>query len=145
MAKTRRAAAPAHRHLRVERWDVLGFAGLVLSALGLTAFIGLFSRDGFVVAASGAAYIEIFGRAAPIAAIASGLVGPALLLSGVRKRPAISPAHVAAAVVFVLGLTGLVGLAAPENASASASGGWIGQFIGPGLAVGVGEFAQHSD
>ena len=139
MAKTRRAAAPAQRHLRVERWDVLGFAGLVLSALGLTAFIGLFSRDGFVVAASGAAYIEIFGRAAPIAAIASGLVGPALLLSGVRKRPAISPAHVAAAVVFVLGLTGLVGLAAPENASASASGGWIGQFIGPGLAVGVGE------
>ena len=138
MAKTRRAAAPAPRPLRMERWDVLGVVGLVFSALGLTAFIGLFSRDGFVVAASGAAYIEVFGRAAPIAAISCVLVGPGLLLSGVRRRPIFGLGHVAAAVAFVLGLTALAGLAAPEDALAADSGGWIGRFIGHGLAASVG-------
>ena len=138
MAKTRRAAAPAPRKLRVERWDLLGLLGIILSALGLTAFIGLFSRDGFVVAASGAAYIEVFGRAAPIAALASVLVGPAVLLAGVRKRPVMGVGHVGAAVVFVLGLAALVGLAAPEGALPADSGGWIGRFIGHGLAASVG-------
>ena len=138
MAKTRRAAAPAPRPTRMERWDALGLVGIVLSALGLTAFIGLFSRDGFVVAASGAVFIEVFGRAASIAALACILVGPALLLSGVRKRPIIGPGHVAAAVVFVLGLAALVGLAAPEDALAAHSGGWVGRFIGHGLAASVG-------
>ncbi|MDE2990371.1 MAG: DNA translocase FtsK [Chloroflexota bacterium] len=138
MAKTRRAAAPAPRPLRMERWDGLGLVGILLTALGLTAFIGLFSRDGFVVAASGAAFIEVFGRAASIAAIASVAVGPALLLNGVRKRPVIGAGHVVAAVVFVLGLAALVGLAAPEEALAADSGGWIGRFIGHGLAASMG-------
>ena len=55
-----------------------------------------------------------------------------------RKRPVIGAGHVVAAVLFVLGLAALVGLAAPEDAPAAVSGGWIGRFIGHGLAATMG-------
>ena len=103
MARTRRAAAPVPRSVRLERWDVLGFIGFALAGIGVLAFIGIFTREGFVVAAVGAAFAEVFGRAAPIAAIVSALLGPPLLLSGTRRQASIGIGHIVAAVVFVLG------------------------------------------
>lgn len=144
MAKTQRAAAPAPRAVRLERWDVLGFVGCALAGIGILALIGIFTREGFVVAAVGAAFAEIFGRTAPIAAIASTLVGPPLLLSGTRRQVAIGIGPIVAAVVFVLGLSGLAGLAASEITATAEGGGWIGKILGEGLAAGVGEVPAYA-
>ena len=129
MAKTGRAPSPRPRRVRVERWGVVGFVGFGLAAIGVLAFIGIFTQEGFVVATVGAAFTDIFGRAAPVAAVASAIVGPPLLLSGVQRRAVVHVGHVLAAVVFVLSLTGLTGDRA----------GWIGRMFSDGLAAGVGE------
>ena len=139
MPKTRKSAAGGASGLRVERWDVLGFLGFMLGALGLLALIGQFSRDGLVVAAVGTGMAEIVGRAAPLAALALLVLGPVILVAGARRRLIIGRGHLAAVLLFVTALTALADLAARDGAPAvSQAGGWIGRRVGDGLFVSVG-------
>ena len=139
MPKTRKSAAGGASGLRVERWDILGFLGFMLGALGLLALIGQFSRDGLVVAAVGTGMAEVVGRAAPLAALALLVLGPVILIAGARRRLIIGRGHLAAVPLFVTALTALADLAARDGAPAvSQAGGWIGRRVGDGLLVSAG-------
>ena len=138
---TRRRPATTARSssLTIDRWDVLGFLGFVVAALGALALVGQFSRDGLVVAAVGAAANEIVGRAAPITAIVALVLGSAALIAGARHRPVVRWSHVVAALLFVVSLAALAALASQDlQQSAEDAGGWVGQGIGRGLEVSVG-------
>ncbi len=139
MTRRRPATTARSSSLTIDRWDVLGFLGFVVAALGALALVGQFSRDGLVVAAVGAAANEIVGRAAPITAIVALVLGSAALIAGARHRPVVRWSHVVAALLFVVSLAALAALASQDlQQSAEDAGGWVGQGIGRGLEVSVG-------
>ncbi len=140
MATTRKAGAAPARAAAPERWDLLGFAGVLFVIGGVLALVGLASAQAPLAGGAGAWLAGVLGRAAPLAAAASLVIGGAAVVGGARRQPIIDLTHVAAAMLFVLALAGLTDLAAaPADQSAPPGGGSLGGLVGSAVRAGLGD------
>ena len=144
MATSRKAAALPARATRPEHWDIAGFGGFIVAALGVLSFVGLIVDEALVVTGAAATMTAGLGRAAPLGALAGALVGGAVLVAGARRRAIIDVTHFVAAAIFVAALAAMTDLAATTvHQGQPEGGGAIGGLIGSAMRAGIGDVPAY--